>query len=45
MVNKCYSEALKADNFVVDVGVVVVVVALFVVADHTTSSCNQGMLF
>ena len=44
VVNKCYSEAPKADNFVVvevEVVVVVVVVALLVVADHTIFSCNQ----
>ena len=40
VVNKCLSEAPKADNFVVDV-VVVVVVALLVVADHIIISCNQ----
>ena len=32
VVNKCYSEAPKADNFVVDVVVVVVVVNVVVVA-------------
>ena len=37
VVNKCYSEAPKAYNFVV----VVVVVALLVVADHTIVSCQQ----
>ena len=41
MVNKCQSEAPKADNFVVDVVVVVVVVALLVVADHTILTCHQ----
>ena len=48
MVNKCLSEALKPDNFVVDVVgvfVVVVVVALLVVADYIIFSCRQGMLF
>ena len=40
----CDNEASKPDNFVVDV-VVVVVVALLVVADHTIFSCNQLMLF
>ena len=36
--NKCKSEAPKADNFVVDV---VVVMDLLVVADHTIFSCHQ----
>ena len=45
MVNKSISEAPKADNFVVHVvGVVVVVVALLVVADHTKFSCGQQIL-
>ena len=37
VVNKCLSEAPKADNFVV----VVVVVALLVVADHIIFSCAE----
>ena len=47
MVNKCYFEAPKADNLVVDVVVVVVVVVFVVVvtllfvADHTIFSCQQ----
>ena len=43
VVNKCQSEAPKADNFVVDVFVVVVVVfvALLVVAEPTIFSCHQ----
>ena len=50
VVNKCSSEAPKADNFVVDVVgfVVVVVVVVFVVivfADHTICSCYHRMLF
>ena len=43
VVNKCLSEAPKADNFVVDV-VVVVVVALIVVADHNVINecCSEA---
>ena len=45
VVNKCYSEAPKADKFVVDVVdvvvVVVVVVALLFVTDHIILSCVQ----
>ena len=37
VVNKCLSEAPHIHNFVV----VVVVVALIVVADHTIFSCQQ----
>ena len=43
-VNKCLSEAPKADNFDVDVVVavvVVVVVALLVVIGHIIFSCGQ----
>ena len=40
VVNECYSVAHKADNFVVNV-VLVLVVALLVVADHTIFSCHQ----
>ena len=45
-VNKCYSEALKADNFAVAVIVVVIIVvnviavALFVIG-HIIFSCGQ----
>ena len=39
-INVNLAEVPKADNFVVDV-VVVVVVALLVVADHTLFSCNH----
>ena len=43
-VNKCYSEALKADNFAVAVVVIIVVnvivVALFVIG-HIIFSCGQ----
>ena len=39
VVNNCYSEAPKADNFVVDV-VVVVVVDLLVVTDPIIFSCG-----
>ena len=46
-VNKCSSEALKADNFAVDVVVVVIVVVVNVVVvtllviDHIIFSCGQ----
>ena len=50
-VNKCQSEALKADNFAVDVVVVVVVVVIVVVVNvvvvallvigHIIFSCGQ----
>ena len=41
VINKCYSEAPIAYNFVVDVVVVVVVVTLLVVADHTIFRCHR----
>ena len=42
MVNKCYSEAPKADSFVVDV-VIVVVALLFVTVNLCSINVNQGL--